>query len=380
MNKNAKFSRQIQVGCGLDVHRSVIVASIYYQDSQETITKSFNAYTEDLEQLLQWLLENHVSHVAMESTGVYWKPVFNVLEDQLHIALVNARFIKNVPGKKTDKKDSEWIAQLLCNGLLHSSFVPPKYVRHLRDLSRYSKKLSQEIAKEKNRVHKQLQDANIKLSSVISDVFGVFGTEVLEQIAEGVIDTENLASHAGKRYDKKRQELEKALKGKVNEHHCFMIKHHLDKIDYLRKQQDLFLEKMDKIIVKFHNEEFIRLQTIPGVSQKIARGIVAEMGFDMSVFPTENHLASWVGICPGNNESAGKSYSGRARPGNKFLKCTLVEAAWAAVATKNSEFKERYFKMSLRMGKKKALFAIAHKLVKTVYVLLDRKENYKVAI
>ena len=373
MSESIEFRQMIQRGCGLDVHRSEVVATIQGIGIQEE-TRSFATFTEDLENLCSWLLHHQIETVVMESTGVYWKPVFHVLERHFKVMLVNARFIKNVPGKKTDKKDSEWLAKLLLSGLLENSFVPERQIRDLRDLSRYYKKVSGLIVQEKNRIHKQLQDANIKLSSVISDVFGVSGMRILTCIADGVVDTNSLLSQTNNRLRASPEDLRKALTGHITAHHVFMIRLHLDNIENYRSIQKELTVQMDAII-QSHYQDQLRLQTIPGISEHLARNIVAEIGFDMSVFPSQHHLASWAGVCPGNNQSAGKNYSSRARPGNKALKTTLVEAAWAAVATKGSEFRKKYHKMIAKMGKKKALFAIAHKILLTVYVVLDRKVN-----
>ena len=295
----------------------------------------------------------------------------------MNIYLVNPRYVKNVPGKKTDKKDSEWLIKLFLSGLLENSFVPQQDIRNIRDLIRYYRKITNHRTQEKNRLHKQLQDANIKLSSVLSDIFGTTGLKIIKAISEGIVDVDSLILLKHGRVRATDEELRAALTGKIKYHHCMMIKIHLQNIHYYETLQEKINEEIDLILKKKYLKYYQKLQTIPGVSQKIARSIIGEIGYDMSNFPTMHHLASWAGICPGNNISGGRTYSARARPGNRSLKTTLVEAAWAAVATKGSTFRDKYYKMTARMGKKKALFAIAHKLLKTIYVVLESDQNYK---
>lgn len=374
MKTTIRYPLFIKRGCGLDVHKSVVVATVLKFGSFSE-TRSFGCFTEDLKALRDWLLKEQVSHVAMESTSVYWKPIFNVLEPYFEVLLVNARYIKNVPGKKTDQKDSEWIAQLLISGLLENSFVPPQQTRDLRDLSRYRKKISGQITAEKNRIHKQLQDANIKLSSVISDLFGLSGRRILQAIAAGETSAEQLAACASKRIKADQQTLIQALTGCIRPHHIFMLQTHLANIEYLGKLLEELDARMDELLSNCQQECEL-LASIPGVCRHTLRGIIAEIGTNMHAFPDQHHLASWAGVCPGNNVSAGRSYHSRARPGNKALKTTLMEAAWAAVATRNSWFRAKYLRMTQRMGKKKALFAIAHKLLITVYVILKQRSPY----
>ncbi|MEN7549997.1 IS110 family transposase [Rapidithrix thailandica] len=375
MKRSIDYPLLIERGCGLDVHKSTIVATVI-GIGIPLQTRSFSCFTKDLIELRDWLLSLEITHVAMESTGVYWKPVFNILEAYFEVLLVNARYIKNVPGKKTDKKDSEWIAQLLVSGLLENSFVPPRLIRNLRDLSRYRKKIKGQQSSEKNRIHKQLQDANIKLSSVISDLFGASGLKILEAMVRGETCPQTLAAYASKRLRASRQELIEALDGCIEEHHRFMLTVHLENIrDYER-----LLEKIDQRmedLLQDYQPECQLLESIPGISHPTAKALLAEIGPDMSVFPDQHHLSSWAGVCPGNHMSAGKNYHSRARPGNKALKTTLMEAAWAATATKDSWFRTKYYKMSPRMGAKKALFAIAHKLLIVAYKVLQTGKPYQ---
>lgn len=300
------FEQVIGRGCGLDVHKKVIVATIKGKGLLEE-TRSFASFTSSIEQLRDWLKENKISHVAMESTGVYWKPVFNILEEDFEILLVNARHIKNVPGHKTDKKDSSWIAKLLLSGLLKGSFIPPKPIRELRDLCRYRRKVVSEIANDKNRIHRQLEDANIKLSSVLSDLSGATATRMIDSIISGERDIKKLVSYRHGKVRASESELAAALKGKISDHHCYMLK-------MLKKSissKEAIVSELDEKIDEYLREQMIQpdselLQTIPGVGKDAAASIMAEIGTNMSQFPSEHHLASWAGMSPGSNESAGK--------------------------------------------------------------------------
>lgn len=313
----------LSCGCGLDVHKDTVVASIKGMDI-EPQTKTFSTFTDDLYALAGWLQDHGITQIAMESTGVYWKPVYHILEEFFEIMLVNARHIKNVPGQKTDKKDSEWIAQLLLSGLLKGSFVPDQSVRELRFLHRHRRKLIGMRTAEKNRLQNILEDANIKLASVVSDVFGVSGMAMVEAMAQGQSDPFMLAALAKGSLVKKKDLLVKALTGRLTDHHQFMLRFVLQSIKHINDQLAQLEARMDQYILRY-KEQVQLIQSIPGVSKQIATGIIAEIGVDMEVFPSHAHLASWVGICPGNNESAGKKYSSRTTKGNKYLKTTLVE-------------------------------------------------------
>jgi transposase len=370
-----EFPQLIERGCGLDVHQQTVVATIKGSGITEE-TRTFGTFTCDLQLLKAWLKENEVTHLAMESTGVYWKPVYNILSEDFQIILVNARHIKNVPGHKTDKKDSNWIAKLLLSGLLKGSFIPERPVRELRDLYRYKRKLIGQRVAERNRLQKVFQDANIKLASVISDLFGATGTAILEAIIHGHSDPFYLANMAKGSLKKKKAELQLALQGNLTDHHLFMLKMHkqaLDNIEALIAQVD---ERIKQGLQPYQQEVQL-LQTIPGVGEETAGGIIAEIGCDMEAFPTEKHLASWAGVCPGNNESAGKKKSERTTPGNKTLKTALTEAAWAASHTKDSFLRRKYTSLIARRGKKKALIAVGHKILCAAYFILKNKEEYK---
>lgn len=293
-------------GCGIDVHKKVLSATVRGTGIQEE-TRSFGSFTENIEELRDWLSENGVTHVAMESTGVYWKPVFNILEEDLEVILVNARHIKNVPGRKTDKKDSKWITKLLLSGLLRGSFIPPKHTRELRDLTRYRRKVVGQIASEKNRIQKILEDANIKLSSVVSNMGGATATKIISAMIDGQEDIGELVKLRHGKMKAGREDLASALKGNLTEHHRFMLATIRSRIGDGRA----VIEKLDARIEEHlrANEQTLDidlLQTIPGVGKDAAAGILAEIGSDMDQFPSERHLASWAGMSPGNNESAGK--------------------------------------------------------------------------
>jgi transposase len=304
MDQQVKFEQVIQCGCGMDVHKKSVVATIRRSDT-DFETREFNTYTRSLKSLREWCKTEGVTHIAMESTGIYWKPVFNILEEDFEIILVNARHIKNVPGHKTDKKDSRWISKLLLSGLLKGSFIPPREIRELRDLVRYKKKIVGQIASEKNRVIKTLEDANIKLSSVFSDVSGASASKMIADIIAGKEEVEGLMQHIHGKVQAPRSEIRQALEGTLTDHHRFMLELIKTSID----EKIRLLEKMDEQIEKAAQQYKIEvdlLQTIPGVGKESAIRIISEIGVDMSRFPNEHHLSSWAGMSPGSNESAGK--------------------------------------------------------------------------
>jgi len=374
---NIEYEQVIDRGCGLDVHRDTVVATVMGKGIK-TETQTFGTTTSSLNELGVWLESLKVTDGAMESTGVYWKPVLHVLRTYpVNLIVVNARHIKNVPGRKTDKADSQWICKLLISGLLKGSFIPPENIQELRDLHRYKKKLIGIVASEKNRIIRVLEDANIKLSSVVSDTSGVTASYLIKGLIEGRKDLERLISEC---YHRKLQaspeQIKEAIIGRLTSHHAFILKSmqkHIASVEEQIAEIDVEIEKY----IKDFEKEIELLQTIPGVGKGGAIGIVAEIGVDMDVFPSEHHLASHSGMCPGNNESAGKKKSSRTRQGNKHLKATLTELAWGATRTKKSYYKAKYESMVGRRGKKRALIAIGHKILCASYHIIKNKEAFK---
>jgi len=302
--KEIGFTQMVSVGCGIDVHQSLIVASIR-KSNTEVETRNFDAYTSSLTSLREWCKQEGVTHVAMESTGVYWKPVFNILEENFEIILVNARHVKNVPGHKTDKKDSRWLSKLLLSGLLKGSFIPPRDIRELRDLTRYREKVVNQIASEKNRIIKILEDANIKLSSVLSKVSGAVGTKIINDIINGETSVDKLIQHYHGKQKVSKSEFRKALEGRITEHHKLMLRIHKDSISDKESQLKFLDEAIDNA-AEAYRVEIELLDTIPGVGKESAISIISETGADMSCFPDETHLSSWAGMSPGNCETGGK--------------------------------------------------------------------------
>jgi transposase len=373
--ETVQFDQLISVGCGIDVHKDVIVATVR-KSNKDYQTKSFTAFTSSLTELRDWCKTEGVTHIAMESTGIYWKPLFNILEEDFEIILVNARHIKNVPGHKTDKKDSIWISKLLLSGLLKGSFIPPKEIRELRDLVRYKKKKTQFIASEKNRMIKFLEDCNIKLSSVVSDTQGVSATKIINDIIDGKDDIIHLLTHIHGKVKADKNDIIKALTGKITEHHRFMLK----MIRKTIEENEKLISELDKQIdlsVTKYEIELQRLQTIDGVGRDTAITLISEIGVDMNHFQDEHHLASWAGLSPGTNESAGKKKSTRVIHGNKHVQSALVEAAWGATRKKEGYMKTFYHKLLIKKGAKKALVAVSHKIIKAAYHILENGEEYK---
>lgn len=359
--------------CGIDVHKRSVTACLRRRDGHGRLTtevRTFATTTAALLELADWLTEAGCTHAALESTGVYWRPVFNLLEGVVpNLLLVNAQHVKHVPGRKTDVKDAAWLAELLQHGLLRPSFVPGSDQRDLRELTRYRKVLVQQRADECNRIQKLLELCNIKLASVATDVLGVSGRAMLEAIADGADDPAQLAELARGRLRAKIPQLAEALRGLVRDHHRWLLRTQLDHIAHL----DAAITRLDEEIKRrceTFTQQLERLSTIPGVSRRTAEVLVAEVGTDMSRFPDAGHLASWAGMCPGNHQSAGRSPSGRTRPGNPWLKAALVEAAWAASHTKGTYLSGLYHRVARRRGKKRAGVAVGHAILRAVYVLL----------
>jgi len=364
--------------CGLDVHKKVIVACLITPDPEgrpRRQLRSFGTMTQDLLELADWLVAEGCTHVAMESTGVYWKPVYNVLEGLIEVLVVNAQHLKAVPGRKSDVKDAEWIAELLQHGLLRGSFIPPRPQRELRELTRYRKALVRESASEVNRLQKVLEDANIKLGSVVADISGVSARGMLRAIIGGEKAPEKLAGLARGRLKERREELEQALSGIVREHHRFLLAEQLAHLDYLEEAIERVSAEIERRLGPFE-EEIAYLRTIPGVGRRTAETLLAEVGGDVSRFPTSGHLASWAGLCPGSDESAGKRRSGRTRKGSPWLREALVEAARAAGRSR-SYLGALYHRLAARRGAKRAAVAVAHTILVIAYHLLTRKERYR---
>jgi transposase len=365
--------------CGLDVHKKTVVACLRTpgdRGRRRSTTRTFGTTTGELLRLSDWLMGHGCTHVAMESTGVYWKPIFNVLEGVCEVLLVNAYHVKVVPGRKTDVRDCEWIAELLECGLLRGSFIPPEPIRELRDLTRYRKTLIQSRASEANRIQKLLETANIKLASVATDVLGVSGRAMLAALVSGKRDPEQLAEMAKGTLRAKRGELVAALHGRFREHHAFLLSQLLAHVEHLDRAIAECSARIEEAMRPF-SQAAIQLQTITGVGRRTAESLIAEMGVDMSRFPSPAHLASWTAICPGNNESAGKRKSGRIRKGNVWLKSALIEAAWAASHQRGTYLGALHARIARRRGAKRAVVAVAHAILVAAWHILTKDEPYR---
>lgn len=394
---------------GLDVHKKTVVACcLTTEDKKEHETRTFGTMSQDLLALSDWLSSKGITHVAMESTGEFWKPVYNLLEASFTVLVVNAQHIKNVPGRKTDVKDAEWIAQLLRHGLLRGSFIPPLPQRDLRDLTRQRTNLVREKAAVVNRLQKVLEWANLKLASVVTDVTGISARKILAAIVEGQQDAQVLADLARGCLRRKQQQLEQALRGRVREHHRFLIANHLTHIDFLDEQIAVFDAKITEYIqastpptdppaassplsepspstdslsaITSHlswEQAIALLDTIPGVGRHTAELLLAEIGADMSRFKSAAHLAKWARLCPGNYESAGKRYSGRTGQGNNWLRTGLVQAANAASRCKKTYLSAVYRRLAARRGRNKAIVAVAHRILTAIYHILTKHQPFQ---
>jgi transposase len=394
---------------GLDVHKRIVVACAITpgaQGAKQVEIRTFGTMTADLLALSDWLQARRVTHLAMESTGEFWKPIYNLLEGNFELLVVNARHIKNVPGRKTDVKDAEWIADLLRHGLLRGSFIPPQPQRDLRDLTRQRTNLVQDRATVVNRLQKVLEWANLKLAAVATDITGVSARAMLAAILAGHSDPQVLAELAKGRLRNQRKALAQALTGVVRDHHRFLIAQHLTQIDFLDEQIALFDAQIVTHMAQFTTPDMPEppqppaapaeaqtlatdsqplawdaavalLDTIPGINRRMAELLLAEIGADMHRFPTAGHLASWAKLAPGNNESAGKHYSGATGHGNRWLRSGLVQAAWAAVKVKTSYLSSVYYRLAGRRGAKRAIIAVAHRMLNAIYHMLMRREPYQ---
>ena len=365
--------------CGLDVHKTSVVACVLAMGASgepQTEVRTFGTMTADILALADWLVGWGCTHVAMESTGVYWKPLWNLLESSFTLLLANARHIKAVPGRKTDVRDSEWIADLLQHGLLQPSFVPDRPQRELRELTRYRTSLIRERAAEVNRLQKTLEGANIKLAAVATDIAGKSGRQMVAALVGGTTDPAALADLAKGRMREKLPALERALAGCMGPHQRFMLAEQLAHVEYLDASIDRVSGEIQERL-RPEEDAIARLVTIPGVGRRTAEVLVAEIGTDMRQFPTARHLASWAGLCPGNNESAGKRKSGRTRKGNPWLRTALVEVAQAAGRARQTYLGAHYRRLAARRGKKKACVAVGHTILGIAYHVLDRRTTYE---
>ena len=365
--------------CGVDVHKKTMVACLIVPGAGATPRKeirTFGTMTADLLALVDWLVAAGCTHVAMESTGVYWKPLYNLLEGTLEVLVVNAQHIKNVPGRKTDVRDCEWIADLLRHGLLRASFIPDRPQRELRELTRYRTSLIRERSAEVNRLQKTLEGANIKLAAVAHDIVGASGRDMLAALLTGTLDAPEMAQLARGRLREKIPQLEQALVGHFGPHQRFMVTQHLLHIDTL----DDLIERVSVEITERLRPcatALAQLDAIPGVGRRTAEVLVAEVGLDLSRFPSAGHLAAWAGLAPGNNESAGKVRRAPARKGSPWLRAVLVEAAQAAGRSKDSYLSAQYRRLAARRGKKRAAIAVAHSILTIAYHLLTTRQPYR---
>jgi transposase len=361
--------------CGLDVHKNSVVACAITPAGREI--RSFGTMTDELWDLADWLEDRGVTHVAMEATGVFWKPVYNVLEERaLQLVVVNAYHLKAVPGRKTDVKDAEWIAELLQHGLVRASYIPSRAERELRELVRYRKSLIRERSSEANRIQKVLEGANIKLGSVASEVLGKSGRAMVHGLASGVSDPKALAALALGKLQEKQADLERALVGAVGPHQRLVLRAQLRHITYLDQEIARLSDEIAERQRPFQGA-LGQLQTIPGVGRRTAEVVLAEIGTDMSRFPSAAHLASWAGVCPGQNESAGKQRGGRTRRGDPWLREALVEAAHAAARTRRTYLAAQYRRIAARRGARRAALAVAHTILVITYHLLSRQTTYE---
>lgn len=363
---------------GLDVHKDEVVVCLRLGRGRDVRRehRRFATTTKALMELSDWLSEHGCTHVVMEATGVYWRPIWHILEGGFELVLANARDVRNVPGRKTDINDATWLADLLAHGLVRNSFVPPTPIQELRDLTRTRKQLTREVVQHTLRIQKVLEDANVKLSSVLSDTMGVSGRRILDAMVQGETDPRVLSALVDVRVKASRQEMTEALRGKVTQHHRFMLKLHLDQIDALTMAITQLDQRIDAQVAPFH-VAVKQLTSIPGISRTAAHVILAEIGPDMSRFPTAAHLVSWAGLCPRMDESAGKRRNTRVRDGNVWLKTLLVQTAWCAMRKKDSYLRAQFLRIKSRRGPKKAAVAVAATLLTIIFYQLSRGTFYE---
>ena len=368
-----------RICAALDVHAKTVVACLNQKGKKEI--RTFSTMTDDLLALTDWLVTAGCEQVAMESTGVYWKPVFNLMEGVLPVILVNAQHVKAVPGRKTDVRDCEWLCDLLRHGLLKASFIPPFEIRELRELTRYRQTLVKEQATIANRIQRLLEGGNIKLSQVASDILGVSSRLMLKQLAQGETDSRKLASLARGRLKEKEAELGRALTGRLTTAQRFVLAELVARVEELDAALKRVNQQVEQEVTSganpFWGKSIEFLETIPGVGERVAQTIISEIGVEMNCFPSEKHLSSWAGMCPGNHESAGKRKSGKTRKGNKHLRVALVQAAWAATHTKETYLAAQYWRLVKYKGKHRALVAVGHSILVIVYHVLARQLSYQ---
>jgi transposase len=364
---------------GLDVHKDSVVACVRHMADSKvtTVVKTFKTTTQELMALSNWLSDQGATHIAMEATGVYWKPVWHILSDgEFELILANAAHVKNVPGRKTDVNDATWLADLMAHGLIRASFVPDEPTQQMRDLLRTRKQMVRERSSHVQRIQKTLEDANIKLDSVVTDILGLSGRRIIEALIAGQTMPQALASLAHRRIHASTDELEASLRGRVTKHHRFLLKLHLDQIDAFDAAIASIDEEVDTNVEPFRAAIEL-LSTIPGISALSAQVLVSEIGIDMSRFPTAGHLISWAGLCPKNDESAGKRRSNRMKKGAPWLKTTLIQCAWAASRKKNSYLQTQYLRIRSKRGAKKAIGAVAASMLTAAYHMLKDGTLYQ---
>lgn len=365
--------------CGLDVHKRSVTACVRRLGRDGRLhqeTRTFGTMTREILEMADWMATEGVTHVALESTGVFGKPIYHLLEGRFTLLLVNARHVKHVPGRKTDVKDCQWLAQLLQCGLLKGSFIPERPQRELRDLTRHRAQLVAEKTRVVNRIHKVLEEANIKLGAVASNIVGVSGRDMLQALVAGEADPQKLADLARGQLRDKIPQLCLALEGRATEHHRFVLSELLDHLAYLENQIERFSQRIEEVSRPF-SSALEAVASLPGFDRRAAQNVVAEIGATMAPFPSAAHLSSWSGVCPGSHESAGKRKSGTTTGGNKWLRLALVQAAWAATHKKDSYFQSQYRRLAPRRGKKRALMAVAHSLLVVIYHMLKNRTSYK---
>jgi transposase len=365
--------------CGIDVHAKSLVVCLIKNGKKQI--RTYSTMTDDLLVMLDWLVSEGCQQVAIESTGVYWKPVFNILEGVLEVVLVNARHVKAVPGRKTDVRDCEWLADLLRHGLLRASFIPPLPIRELRELTRHRHTLVRDQTAVGNRIIKLAESANIKLAQVASNALGVSGRAMLRALSRGEEDATKMAELARGRLQAKQGQLRRALRGKLTRSQQFVLRELLDQLEQLEaavaRVSAEIREQIEESRDPFVKEAVRQLQTIPGVGAQVAEVIVSEIGTDMTRFPNDQHLSSWAGMCPGNNESAGKRKSGKTTKGSNYLRAALTQSAWAASHSKATYLSAQYRKLARRIGKKRALVAVGHSILVIAYHILKNRASYQ---